>query len=59
MPSSFLSKIIKVMRDFPGGTVDKNQPANAGDMGLTADPGRSHTPQDMEVGGGEEGGNCN
>ena len=47
------------MRDFPGGTVDKNQPANAGDMGLTPDPGRSQTPQDMEVGGGEEGGNCN
>ena len=28
-------------RDFPGGTVVKNSPANAGDTG----PGRSHMPQ--------------
>ena len=31
--------------DFPGGSVIKNPPANAGDMGLIPDPGRSHTPQ--------------
>ena len=29
-------------RDFPGGTVDRNPPANAGDTGLTLDPGRFH-----------------
>ena len=30
--------------DFPGGTVVKNPPANAGDMGLSPGPGRSHMP---------------
>ena len=30
------------MLDFPGGPVDKNPPANAGDLGLKSDPGRSH-----------------
>ena len=30
---------------FPGGPVDRNPPANAGDMGLIPDPGRFHTPQ--------------
>ena len=29
----------------PGGTVDKNAPANAGDMGLIPGSGRSYTPQ--------------
>ena len=28
---------------FPGGTVDKNLPANARDTGSVPDPGRSHT----------------
>ena len=32
-------------RDFPGGTVVKNPPANAGDMGLSPGPGRSHMPR--------------
>ena len=32
-------------RDFPGGTVVKNPPANAGDMGSSPGPGRSHMPQ--------------
>ena len=32
-------------RDFPGGTVDKKPPANAGDMGLIPSPGRSHMPR--------------
>ena len=30
------------MGDFPGGAVVKNPPANAGDMGLSPGPGRSH-----------------
>ena len=29
-------------RDFPGGSADKNPPANAGDTGLIPGPGRSH-----------------
>ena len=29
---------------FPGGAVDKNLPATAGDMGLIPGPGRSHMP---------------
>ena len=32
-------------RDFPGGTVVENPPANAGDTGLSPGPGRSHMPQ--------------
>ena len=28
--------------DFPGGAVDKNPPADAGDMGLIPGPGRVH-----------------
>ena len=32
-------------RDFPGGAVDKNPPANAGDMGSSPGPGRSHVPR--------------
>ena len=35
----------KDIRDFPGGTVVKNPPANAGDMGLIPGLGRSHMPQ--------------
>ena len=31
-------------RDFPGGAVVKNPPANAGDTGLIPGPGRSHMP---------------
>ena len=31
--------------DFPGGTVDKNPPANAGHTGLIPGPGRSHMPR--------------
>ena len=33
------------MVGFPGGSVDKNLPANAGDMGLIPNPRRSHRPQ--------------
>ena len=31
-------------RDFPGGIVVKNPPANAGGMGSSPGPGRSHIP---------------
>lgn len=31
--------------DFPGGTVDINPPAKAGDMSPTPGPGRLHIPQ--------------
>ena len=31
--------------DFPGGTVVKNPPANAGDTGSSPVPGRSHMPR--------------
>ena len=31
--------------DFSGGIVDKNPPANAGDMGSIPGPGRFHMPQ--------------
>ena len=31
-------------KDFPGGTLDKNPPANAGDTGLIPGLGRSHMP---------------
>ena len=31
--------------DFPGGTVVKNLPANAGNTGLSPDLGRSHMPR--------------
>ena len=34
----------KIYRDFPGGAVVKNPPANAGDTGLSPGPGRSHMP---------------
>ena len=32
-------------RDFPGGAVAENLPANAGDTGSIPGPGRSHMPQ--------------
>ena len=34
---------VKVL-GFPGGSVLKNPPADAGHMGSIPDPGRSHTP---------------
>ena len=37
--------IVKKTREgFPGGTVVKNLPANAGDTGSSPGPGRSHMP---------------
>ena len=32
-------------RDFPGGAVVKNSPANAGHTGSSPGPGRSHMPR--------------
>ena len=39
------SHFLKGMKDFPGGTVVKNPPANAGDTGSSPGPGRSHMPR--------------
>ena len=39
------TKLKKAKRDFPGGTVAENPPANAGDMGSSPGPGRSHMPR--------------
>ena len=36
-------------RDFLGGAVVKNPPANAGDMGSSPGPGRSHMPWSNET----------
>ena len=33
------------IQGFPGGTVLKNPPANAGDTGSSPGPGRSHMPR--------------
>ena len=33
------------LRDFPGGAVVENPPANAGDTGLIPGLGRSHMPR--------------
>ena len=38
-------KTENVLGGFPGGTVVKNPPANAGDTGSSPGPGRSHMPQ--------------
>ena len=44
--SKFLKTLEKnVWQDFPGGTVVKNPPADAGDMGSSPGPGRSHMPR--------------
>ena len=34
-----------LVRDFPGGAVVKNPPANARDTGSSPGPGRSHMPR--------------
>ena len=36
--------IYKLFKDFAGGAVVKNPPANAGDMDLSPVSGRSHMP---------------
>ena len=49
--ADFTSVMIKInllktiKRDFPGGTVVKNPPANAGDTGSIPGPGRSYMLQ--------------
>ena len=40
--SKTILKLKVYHRDFPGGTVVKNPPANAGDTGLISGPGRCH-----------------
>ena len=43
------NRLIKTnSKDFPGGSVVKNPPANAGDVSSVPDPGRSHGPQASE-----------
>ena len=39
----------KHSRGFPGGSVVKNLPANAGDMGLSPGLGRSHMPRSNQA----------
>ena len=36
--------VTEQQQGFPGGSVVKNSPANAGDIGSIPDPGRSHMP---------------
>ena len=38
-------KQVRNVLDFPGGTVVKNPPANAGDTGSSPGPGISHMPR--------------
>ena len=38
-----------IKRDLPGGTVDKNLSARAGDMGPISDLGRHHMPQSKQA----------
>ena len=40
-----MTKQEETIRDFPGGAVVKNPPANAGDIGSSPGPGRSHMPR--------------
>ena len=40
----FKKKKKTFLKDFPGGAVVKNLPANAGDMGSIPGPGKSHMP---------------
>ena len=42
---SLRSLTLKSFEGFPGGTVVKNPPANAGDTGSSPAPGRSHMLQ--------------
>ena len=45
-PSGYLWRFFKDGRGgFPGGSVVKNPPANAGDTGSSPGPGRSHMPR--------------
>ena len=46
-PKAIMAKISPKFggRDFPGGAVFKNPPANSGDTGSSPGPGRSHVPR--------------
>ena len=44
-PDCIIENLGKVFRGLPGGSVVKNPPANARDMGSVPDPGRSHMLQ--------------
>ena len=44
LKAHFLSGLKSSQQDFPGGSLVKNLPANAGDTNSIPDPGRSHTP---------------
>ena len=46
---SSLKKKKKALRDFPGGAVVKNPPANARHMGSIPVPGRSHMPRSNQA----------
>ena len=41
----YVGKYKRYDRDFPGGAVVRNPPANAGDTGSSPGLGRSHLPQ--------------
>ena len=43
--SIYVKGLKKQSRVFPGGSVVDNPTANAGDMGSSPGPGRSHMPQ--------------
>ena len=45
MLGTMINALKTPFRDFPGGAVVKNPPANAGDTGLSPGPGRSYMPQ--------------
>ena len=49
VPSLYFYVLVKVLKKkvfiFPGGSLVRNLPANAGDMGLTPDLRRSHMLQ--------------
>ena len=44
-----LSQIKNRIRDFPGGAVVKNPPANGGDTGSSPTLGRTHMPRSNEA----------
>ena len=46
---SVVTHIKHKRRDFPGGAVVKNLPANAGDTSSSPGPGRSHVPRSNEA----------
>ena len=37
--------VINLYQDFPGGAVNRNLPANAGDLGFSHGQGRFHMPR--------------